>query len=346
MKKSIAALSIFISMSAFIESAQAYKFVIFTDEQSTNKSEQVIELFKTTYPFNGLDIEFEIVRVPAEKLECGPGKIIERLIECNNLKAIQDEAVSRKGDQAMVVKNLPTFGGSAGIGGGVPVITNEASPRVMMHEYLHTLGLCDEYEYDKKEAEIYCPENKGAPNTAFIIPLDSYGGDAEARAIHGGSIPWFSDILVTTPITNGSSLGTGSVNFNKKSAPNPTDTRMMIDAVTGLYKGKVCNNSVVKKVSWHPGGSATIMENSEAGLGGPLEKIVQKLMIGKGARLKLQLDEPQPEVSSNYESNAGSTVLAQAETPPQVDNSSRNIFKSFFGWLKDIIQSIGNALTR
>jgi hypothetical protein len=344
MKMKMYGLSVFLTLS-FMHSAYAYKYIIYTDESATNTSEKVAELMKKTYPFNTLNIEVEIVRVSSEELGCKSSLGIDRLITCDNVSEIQKRAVERGGDQAMIVKNLPKYGGSSGVGGGVPVITNYSNPRVMLHEYMHTLGLCDEYEYSKNEAAIFCKDIKNSPNIAFIQPLPGYGSDEEARALHASAIPWFSDIVPTTPITNSNKLGTGVVDPTKKVYPNETNMASAVNQTTGLYQGKVCNNLEPRKFSWHPGGGATIMENVNAGLGAPLEKVVKQILIGRGATNKMQITEPDDNNDSSI-SDAGSRAIAQSEPPAQVNNSGRNIFKSFFGWLTDMFQNIGRALTR
>ena len=68
MKKTFLNLSLFTTAMLISNSAFAYKFVIYTDEAVTNKSEQVAEIMKTTYPLNKFDIEVEIVRVPASEV--------------------------------------------------------------------------------------------------------------------------------------------------------------------------------------------------------------------------------------------------------------------------------------
>ena len=44
-----------------LNSAHAYKFVLFTDDTKTQKADQIAELMKNTYPFTKFDIEVEIV---------------------------------------------------------------------------------------------------------------------------------------------------------------------------------------------------------------------------------------------------------------------------------------------
>jgi hypothetical protein len=121
--------------------------------------------------------------------------------------------------------------------------------------------------------------------------LPSYADDQDARGKHAGEIPWFKDILLTTPITNagGVQLGTGSVDFNKIAANNISGEAQVLSEPSRPYQGKVCDEAIPKKNSWHPGGGSTIMEKIASGLGAPLEKIVERLLVSKGARKKCKL---------------------------------------------------------
>ncbi|MBY0415505.1 MAG: hypothetical protein K2Q18_15135 [Bdellovibrionales bacterium] len=340
-------------------SAHAYKFVIFTDESATDTSSQVKEVLLKTYPFSTLNVEVEIVRVPSSDLECESGatrsgKKVERMVTCKDTESIQKRALAKGGQQAMIVKNITKYGGSSGIGGGVPVITTGSPPRVMLHEFLHTLGLCDEYAYPEEEAKDFCEDVKINPNAAYIQPQSSYGSDSEARAMHSGQIPWYGDIFATTRITNSSQLGTGVVS-KELNAPNDNTIPAALSEPTGLYRGKTCDNAIpkIKKVVWHPGGKATIMDSNEAGLGAPLEKIVQKIMLSKGARRKLDSSygdpdvtpEATPTVGPGGNSNGGE-VIATSQPPDNVNDTGRGFFKSFFGWIKSIFESIGRAFSR
>lgn len=80
----------------------------------------------------------------------------------------------------MIIKDSDKWGGSSLVGGGVPVITTGTSTKAMLHEYMHTLGLCDEYEYAASEAHFYC-KGEANPNLVFIDPLDPYAADSMAR---------------------------------------------------------------------------------------------------------------------------------------------------------------------
>lgn len=346
MKKNLKRLTLVSTCMLIMSSAHAYKYVIYTDDETTDKAHEVSEMIKTTYPFSKFNIEVEIVKVSPEELECGSRRGIDRLVMCDNMEEIQKRAMMAGGDQAMIIKASSQYGGSSQVGGGVPVMTTAGSKRVMLHEYLHTLGLCDEYEYPENEATIYCSRTERA-NVVFIDPLDPYATDSMARARHMGQIPWASDINTTTPITNtdGTRLGTGDVNFSKKAAPNTTNMAQSLSEPTGLYKGKICNKAIPKRVSWHPGGGATIMENTEAGLGAPLEKIVEKMLISKGVKKKLQFAETAPEPEKPKEEAAGS-VVEIPERFEKINNSSRSLFKSFFNWAQEAIENVKKVLTR
>ena len=350
MKKTFYMTTSLLTAICFAGSAHAYKFVIYTDEAATNKSGQVSDLLKSTYPFNKFNIEVEIVHLEPNSLDCGSTNGIDRLVTCKDVESIQAKAMKRGGDQAMIIKNDSKYGGSSGVGGGVPVITNSTPARAMLHEYLHTLGLCDEYEYAASEAGFYCSHESAKPNLTFIEPLKSYTDDTFARSTHAGAIPWFRDILDSTPITHsgGILLGTGNVDFKKLAPTNNSAQAQVFGEPSGLYQGKVCNKAVPKRISWHPGGGSTIMENTESGLGAPLEKIVEKIMESKGARRKMQLEEPKENnstVSSHTIKPAGE-VIVNPEPNPEVNDTSRGMFKSFFSWLKDIFSQMLNSIPK
>ena len=350
MKKTIR-LSTFLTVALMTSQVHAYKFVIYTDEAVTNKSEQVAELMKNTYPFSKFNIEVEIVRVPAKDLDCGSSNGIDRLITCENLDNIQAMAAKRGGDQAMIVKNIPKFGGSSGVGGGVPVITTGTSPRGMLHEYLHTLGLCDEYEYKPEETTFYCGRDSKQPNLTFIQPMAAYSGDQHARGVHAMDIPWYGQIFSTTLITNSheTMLGTGSVNYNKTEPVNNTKEPQTLGEPTGLYQGKVCNKATPKKFSWQPGGGSTIMENIDSGLGAPLERVVEKIMESKGAKKRMTFNEPdEVEVVAPTREGERPAKVTKVDPKPdyEINDSGRNLFKTFFQWIQNLFNYISNGFSR
>lgn len=338
MKRQIA-----VSLSLLLLSTQAHaiKYVIFTDQPDAKKAQEVVEVMKNTYPFSANKVEFEIVKVKTSELDCGSkhtdksGKTIERLVTCDNADGFNAWASRKGGDQAMIIKDLPYHGG-AGSTGGIPVMTSFSSPRVMLHEYLHVLGLCDEYDYPADEADAHCTaSNVNTPNTAFFEPLTGYANDAEARRIHSGDIPWYSAILATTPIVNGSQLGTGAAS-EEKEVPNNSKIPAALAEPVGLYKGKICKNASTKKTSWLPGGKKTVMDDYEAGLGAQMEKTVDKILKSKGA--------PSREVTIFQPAKVVEIETSRPE--PAVDDSPRNFFKDFFQMITDMLQAFGRALTR
>lgn len=332
-----------------MNSAHAYKYVIYTDDDKSDKAEQIAEMMKTTYPFSKFDIEVEIVTLKLDDLPCDSSYGIERLITCDNSDDLQARAMKSGGDQAMILKSTDKYGGSSHVGGGVPVITTGSSPRAMLHEYMHTLGLCDEYEYAAVEADMYCnSKNKNDhPNLVFIDPENPYSSDSKARGFHSGEIPWYGDILPSVPITNtnGTILGTGKVEPGKRAAKNDTTEQQMLGEPTGLYQGKVCNKASPRpRISWQPGAGATVMENFNAGLGAPLEKIVEKLLISKGAKKKLQYED-EPVVKPVIEEPASSVVVVP-EPMERINNTARTFVKSFFSWTKDLFENVKKVLSR
>lgn len=329
-----------------ISTAHAYKYVIFTDEPSGKKSEEIAELMKKMYPFNKFHMEIEIVKVPPEKLKCQSLDGVERLVGCEE-NGLQSEAIKKGGDQVFFVKDLSKYGGSAAEG-GIPAITTATSAATMVHEYLHVLGFHDEYEYPAEEAGRLCTTIASAPNMAIIDPLPSYKNDSFARRKHSAEIPWYEDISSTTPITqsNESELGTGSTDFLKKTPVNLSGEGEMLGVRTGLYRGKICNQATPVKVSWHPGDGSTIMEKTENGLGAPLEKIVENLLLSKGLKLKIK-NENQKITKYKKEVKSVDYLPAPTPTPPEaVDDSGRNFFKSFFYWLRDVLINFGNTISR
>lgn len=289
-----------------LSEAQAYKISIYTDEPNELKAKEVINTFRTTYPFSQYELEIEIKSVSAETLNCGPRYGIERNVGCDT-EEISRDAASRGIDQVLVVKNSPNYGGS---GGSVAVMTSSSPTSMMLHEYLHTLGLCDEYEYAASEAPLYCGSD--GPNMAIIAPKpEGYSGDQNARSEHMGQIPWGEFIKTQTLITsdNGTKLGTGSVDPNVYATPNNTNSPSAMGSAIGLYQGRTCKNASPPKHTWQPGQEASIMEFLAAGLGAGNEAMVAKILESKGVRRKAPVIE---EVAS------AATVTSQVRRPKQL----------------------------
>ncbi len=287
MKINFKILSLISTCLMCLSTAHAYKYVIFTDEVSGQKAQEVSDMLKTTYPFNQFEMNIEIVKLQPKELKCG-SQSVERKVACSNAIDIQRKTLRLGGDQAMIVKDLDVYGGTSTLGGGIPVITTSTSIRAMLHEYMHTLGICDEYEYPANEARMFC-SGSSSPNLVYINPLDPYTADTMAKSKHMKEIRWSKYILSKTAITHnqGTLLGTGEVKTGDLAPHNTSLSPQVLIQPIALYKGKLCNKARKQRVSWHPGSQVTVMENLNAGLGAPLEKIVENIMISKGAKFKV-----------------------------------------------------------
>lgn len=225
--------------------AFAYKLVLFTDDQNYEVGLAAIKEIRNTYPFNKFDIKFQIARAKPEDLDCSAIGTIDRLVTCQNADKINSMTKKLNGDQALVVKNIPMHGGSSGVGSGIPVITSGTPPRALVHEYLHTLGLCDEYIYSKVEADRFCNTARVELNITYIAPEPSYENDLEARSKHSKDINWYGDINSKTPITNsnGKALGTSLTAPTRLAAVNNTSNSVALEEPMGLYPSNRCLNS-------------------------------------------------------------------------------------------------------
>jgi hypothetical protein len=323
-----------------ISNAHAFKYVIYTDQPDGKKAKEVAETMKNTYPFNANGVEFEIVNLPSSQLDCASrtkdstGKIMERTVSCDNTVGLNSMTARRGGDQAMIVKDLNYHGGSAAEG-GIPVMTTGSNPRVMLHEYMHTLGLCDEYEFKAEEANLYCSGRNKRDNSVVIEDeLPTYINDAHARREHRFDIPWFGKILETTLITQGKSLGTGTVG-NELEVPNNSNIPSVLNEPIGLYQGKSCKNATPSKKTWLPGGKKTVMDNYEAGLGAAMEAKVDEILKSKGTKSKLEYSQPSDTVTNE-----------NSQPDVTVNDSPRNFFKDFFEALGNLFRDIFNSITR
>jgi len=336
---------------SIVHKAEAYKYVIVTDQEDPKKSEEVVDLLKTTYPFNTFSVEFEILKVDKSKLDCDSQYDIERNIGCKNQDEIGKIAQERGADQAMVIKDLPKYGGSSAVGGGIPVMTTNSDAKLMLHEYLHTLGLCDEYQFTAKEADLFCFAPGTPPNVAYFEPADYIKDDSHARFLHRLDIPWFQSILPNTPITNsgGKVLGTGDLNLKAQAFNNTSPEASIIKDRVGLYKAGICDNAKPKRTTWVPQGVATIMNDYKAGLGSFTEERVNKILLSKGLKKKLDTEVPSDAeivVHENPVELTAARIIVNSKPNTTVNDSGRGLFKSFFGWISDLIRDIGNAITR
>jgi hypothetical protein len=276
----LTALFIFLSSNT----VYAYKISVYTDQADQSKAQEVINTFKATYPFNQYDIEYEVKPVQASELNCRADAAIARLPVCDTHNIVLD-ANSRNVNQAIIIKDNPVYGGSGGV---IPVVTSASPARVAVHEYMHTLGLSDEYEYSPSEAVTYC-NGRTTDNMAVIAPNpNGYPNDSAARSQHMGQIPWAEFIKGETKITHSSEtqLGTDTINHEMYATPNATRASSRMGSVVGLYEGYTCKNAVPPMATWQPGREATIMEFTAAGLGAGNEMMVAKALESRGVRKK------------------------------------------------------------
>ena len=305
-----------IQFLAYSPLSYAYKISVYTDQADNSKALEVVKTFKSTYPFNKFDIEIDIKTVPADKLNCKPLYGIARLIGCDSEKIAKE--ASRGGvDQVFIVKDSPVYGGS---GGSIPVITTNTTPKAILHEYLHTLGLCDEYTYSASEATNYC--SLSGLNMAIIQPNPAgYTSDLDARSQHMNAIPWKTLISENTPITRSTKLqlGTGSVNSTVFATPNSTNSTSTLGSKIGLYEGKTCINATPPKKTWQPGQEASIMEFLDAGLGASNEVMVENILKSRGVLLKNEEIKPLPiEVNNETRQN----IKSSGVTSPEANSSN------------------------
>lgn len=320
--------------------AHAVKFIIYTDQDDMSKANEVAETMKNTYPFNKNKVEFEVMLLNANELDCGSrmknskGEIMQRTVTCDNTEKLNALTAQKGADQAMIVKSLDYNGGSS-YEGGIPVMTTGSHPRVMIHEYMHTLGLCDEYEYPAEEANIYCESMFKKPNAVVIEPLPYYLDDRHARREHMFDIPWFSGILETTKITTGTNLGTGMAG-NEKEVPNNSTIPSVLNEPIGLYQGKTCKNSTPPKKTWVPGGRKTIMDDYEAGLGAAMEQKVDEILRSKGAQPKMEYTQP-----------TSTTARGESSLPDvAIYDAPRNPFKDFFQAIGSFFSNLFKTISR
>ena len=171
--------------------AHASHLVILTDQPSGAKAREIKRLIETTLPFkalnrNELSITVEILDPKRTPIECHTlhvkytkaeirsleywakkqgmtltkedlrkfreGYDIPRSIECDRSELARI-AARFQADHALFVRDNPYEGGS---GGDIPVILSGSREGIGLHEWLHTFGLADEYQYAKNEAAMFC----------------------------------------------------------------------------------------------------------------------------------------------------------------------------------------------
>ncbi len=342
-----------------------YTIAIYTDQKDNKNANEYVELMQKTFPFNVYEIDYKIIGLEPKDLPCRvetdykPGtapsdpktKVSESSVKCDQVALIK-KTQEMHADQAMVIKTDTEFAGS---GGDIAMITTATPVSALLHEFLHVLGFCDDYEYKAKDADIFCKDDgsvQNGVNAVIITPKDNYKGDSDARRLHWSAITWNKLIENRTPITNsnGSKLGTGDI--NKDLAPaNNTNSFTILDDPIGLYKGKVCNNASKPIVVWHPGGKVSIMDNHTAGLGVAYEKLVMKILDSKGVKRKSNAPEKEDDdevilVQPNKPAGKNQSYYGESN-PPASDSSTktydqRNPFKVLGDLLKDAIYGNGS----
>ena len=277
----------FLACGFFPMNSLAYKWVIYTDQQSGDYAENFVDKVKNMPPFDKFDIEIVVKVIDPSMLDCSAYDLASRLIKCKTEK-IRKDLLESDGDQAMIIKDHDVYQGS---GGSIPMVTTATPYKTLVHELCHTFGLADEYEYSEEEARTYCKKSIIGSNVARIKPKESdYKSDTEARKKHRKKIPWYGLIKESTKIThNGEkSLGTAAkiANLEVSSArqvAGPSAQKV------GLYPAKTCNNYPPKKYKWwQASGEMTMMST----LGGPFdlgranETILFNILRSRGVPLK------------------------------------------------------------
>ena len=112
-----------------ISNAFSYTIAIYTDQPDSSKANEIVSLFKKTYPFNQFEINYEVKSVAADQLNCHPMNGIARNLGCDSENIARD-AASHGVDQAVIVKNVSEYGGS---GGSIPVISVNSPERKIIH---------------------------------------------------------------------------------------------------------------------------------------------------------------------------------------------------------------------
>ena len=174
-----------------------------------------------------------------------------RLMNCDFTSALSSISGETNADFTVFVKDSEEWAGAGG--GSVVTMTKIMPPLTAVHEFLHTLGFADEYEYPSAcEADTYCPYliagYFSAHNVAVFKDSPPYSSDIDARVKHANQIPWYEKIEEDTSIITGDQLGT----------PKAKDK-------IGLHQLSVCDLATDKVKSWKPGATITVMDDLEYG---------------------------------------------------------------------------------
>ncbi len=110
MKLSLSLLSLGLSIIAL--PANAYKLTLYTDQKSQEAAKGIINEFKTNYPFNLFQIDFNIVTIDKSLVTCTTDPAAPRSRECN-FKELSEKHIAPEGvDQAIFVKESNEWFGS------------------------------------------------------------------------------------------------------------------------------------------------------------------------------------------------------------------------------------------
>lgn len=235
-------LLIMISLSAYAEGP--FRIVIFADEGGTARARELeTYLRQSVPPFNrmvaeDLSITVRTLRGEENQMNCQRDATISRLVTCNEtyLHGLADRAM------AVAITSVPT-GEAGGSGGAVPAATINLPLQTVVHEMLHTAGVADEYEYESQtEWDRFCSPAIPTMNFAFFAQVPPYASNDIARTMHGTPehVRWMSRVLGSTPIINGSSLGTP-----ERAIANGQQR-------IGVYKGGSCPRDEQGRESWRP----------------------------------------------------------------------------------------------
>jgi hypothetical protein len=275
---------IIVLLLAFSSFSQAAKLVILTDQKGGAAANAMADLIKKTAPFSRLQ-NFKINIVEVSSIPCKPKQVtvverangkklpascesqesqkaanerLKRGVSCDSYSELASLQAENNADFMLVVRDNPTHGGTAR--GNLAILNSGSALNTGLHELLHMMGVADEYKFSTTcETDIKCDLMKTvqlksngfsstpheSSNVTIFADNPPYVSDAEARELHSGMIPWYSQILPRTLITTGTNLGTPQ------------------KGVIGLFPSNTCklaSDKIIK--SWKSGSEVTVMESS------------------------------------------------------------------------------------
>lgn len=221
---------------------EPFKILIIADTGAASKATELQAFIRNTPPFNrmrpeDLNISIRTLSAQENRMNCRADASITRNVTCDQgfLHRIQGR---ERASMAVALTSSPSdYGGS---GGQVPVGTINLPLQNFVHEMLHTAGLADEYPYETSdEQRRYCRGSRRKMNLAYFRDIPPYASDAAARSTHQRDVPWMGRILASTPIINGTNLGTNIAQ---------TEGSQQI----GVYTGGPCPADRRGRRSWIP----------------------------------------------------------------------------------------------